>query len=118
MGAADQGVVGADEPGMTGAESLVRSLLASDVDTCFAHPGTSQDPFRCRTGSQQWHAPDFVPVRGSCYGSCRWLCPDGGARVLRVRSVHLCEQCRMLVRPGATLHKLLPLHGLHKELQR
>ena len=30
---------------MTGAESLVRSLLASGVDTCFANPGTSEMQF-------------------------------------------------------------------------
>src|SRR5690606_2636176 len=30
---------------MNGAESLVRTLLASDVDTCFANPGTSEMHF-------------------------------------------------------------------------
>ena len=30
---------------MNGAESLVRSLLASGVDTCFANPGTSEMHF-------------------------------------------------------------------------
>jgi acetolactate synthase-1/2/3 large subunit len=30
---------------MNGAESLVRSLLANDVDTCFANPGTSEMHF-------------------------------------------------------------------------
>ena len=30
---------------MTGAESLVRTLLACGVDTCFANPGTSEMPF-------------------------------------------------------------------------
>jgi len=35
----------ADEGGMTGAESLVRSLLGAGVDTCFANPGTSEMHF-------------------------------------------------------------------------
>ena len=30
---------------MNGAESLVRSLLASDVDVCFTNPGTSEMHF-------------------------------------------------------------------------
>ena len=30
---------------MNGAESLVRTLLASDVDVCFANPGTSEMHF-------------------------------------------------------------------------
>src|SRR6202012_5808142 len=30
---------------MNGAESLVRTLIANDVDTCFASPGTSEMPF-------------------------------------------------------------------------
>ena len=30
---------------MNGAESLVRTLLASDVKTCFANPGTSEMHF-------------------------------------------------------------------------
>ncbi len=33
------------EKGITGAESVVRSLLASGVDTCFANPGTSEMHF-------------------------------------------------------------------------
>ena len=30
---------------MNGAESLVRTLLASEVDVCFANPGTSEMHF-------------------------------------------------------------------------
>ncbi len=30
---------------MNGAESLVRTLIASGVDTCFANPGTSEMHF-------------------------------------------------------------------------
>ena len=30
---------------MNGAESLVKSLLASDVDVCFSNPGTSEMHF-------------------------------------------------------------------------
>src|SRR5690554_6226247 len=30
---------------MNGAESLVRTLLASEIDTCFANPGTSEMHF-------------------------------------------------------------------------
>lgn len=33
------------EADMTGAESLVRSLLAAGIDTCFANPGTSEMQF-------------------------------------------------------------------------
>lgn len=36
---------GPERQDMTGAESLVRSLLASGVDTCFANPGTSEMQF-------------------------------------------------------------------------
>ena len=35
----------ATQPAMNGAESLVRTLLASGVDTCFANPGTSEMHF-------------------------------------------------------------------------
>src|SRR6185503_16727768 len=35
----------AEESGMTGAGSLVRSLLAAGVDICFANPGTSEMHF-------------------------------------------------------------------------
>src|ERR1700742_2030268 len=34
-----------DDAGMKGAESLVETLLASGVDTCFANPGTSEMHF-------------------------------------------------------------------------
>jgi acetolactate synthase I/II/III large subunit len=34
-----------EESSMNGAESLVRTLLASGVDTCFANPGTSEMHF-------------------------------------------------------------------------
>ncbi len=39
------GTAVADESSMTGAESLVRSLVAAGVDTCFANPGTSEMHF-------------------------------------------------------------------------
>jgi len=33
------------EASMTGAESLIRTLIASDVEICFANPGTTEMPF-------------------------------------------------------------------------
>ena len=34
-----------DTPSQTGAEALVRTLIAGGVDTCFANPGTSEMHF-------------------------------------------------------------------------
>jgi len=41
----DQQGASMNRAGMNGAESLVRSLLASGVDTCFSNPGTSEMHF-------------------------------------------------------------------------
>ena len=69
---------------MNGAESLVRSLLASGVDTCFANPGTSEMHFVA--------ALDKVPEMRCVLGVAETVvtgCADGYAR--------------MTGKPGATL---------------
>ena len=63
--------------GMNGAESLIRTLVAGGVDTCFSNPGTSEmhivaaldriPEMRCVLG----------PFRGSGYRRGRRLCADG-----------------------------------------
>ena len=62
---------------MNGAETLVRTLLASGVNTCFANPGTSEMHFVA--------ALDRVPGMHCvlCLFGCRdrrgrWLREDGG----------------------------------------
>jgi acetolactate synthase-1/2/3 large subunit len=61
---------------MNGAESLVRSLLASGVDTCFANPGTSEMHFVA--------ALDKVPGMRCVLGLAETVvtgCADGYARM-------------------------------------
>ncbi len=48
---------------MNGAESLVHTLLASGVDTCFANPGTSEMHFVA--------ALDRVPACAACWACSR-----------------------------------------------
>jgi len=47
---------------MNGAESLVHSLLKSDVDTCFANPGTSEMHFVAALDPHSRHALRAGPV--------------------------------------------------------
>ena len=49
---------------MNGAESLVHTLLASGVDTCFCQSGHLGDAFRRRAGPDPGHALRARPVRG------------------------------------------------------
>ncbi len=77
------------ERGMTGAESLVRSLLASRVDTCFANPGTSEMPFVAALDRVQGMRPVPCLFEGVATGAA-----DGYAR--------------MMGRPAATLLHLGP----------
>ena len=61
---------------MNGAESLVRTLLASGVDTCFANPGTSEMHFVA--------ALDRVPAMRCVLGLAETVvtgCADGYARM-------------------------------------
>jgi acetolactate synthase-1/2/3 large subunit len=74
---------------MNGAESLVRTLLASGVDTCFANPGTSEMHFVS--------ALDRVPGMRCVLGLFEGVvtgAADGYARLTR--------------RPAATLLHLAP----------
>ena len=41
---------------MNGAESLVRTLVAGDVEVCFANPGTSEMHFVAALGPGGWHS--------------------------------------------------------------
>ena len=74
---------------MTGAESLVRSLLASGVDTCFANPGTSEMEFVAALDRVQGMRPVPCLFEGVATGAA-----DGYAR--------------MTGRPAATLLHLGP----------
>ena len=61
---------------MNGAESLVRTLLAGGIDTCFANPGTSEMHFVA--------ALDRVPGMGCILGLAEGVvtgCADGYARM-------------------------------------
>jgi acetolactate synthase-1/2/3 large subunit len=84
--------MGADrshDEGMTGAESLVRSLLASGVDTCFANPGTSEIHFVSALDHVGGMRPVLCLFEGVATGAA-----DGFAR--------------MAGRPAATLLHLGP----------
>ncbi len=74
---------------MTGAESLVRSLLASAVDTCFANPGTSEIHFVAAIDHVGGMRPVLCLFEGVATGAA-----DGYAR--------------MAGRPAATLLHLGP----------
>ena len=89
LGAARQGEVVSDEMSMTGAESVVRSLLASGVDTCFANPGTSE--------------MQFVAAFDRCEGLRPVLCLFEG-----VATGAADGYARMTGRPAATLLHLGP----------
>ena len=89
LGAARQGEVVSDEMSMTGAESVVRSLLASGVDTCFANPGTSE--------------MQFVAALDRCEGMRPVLCLFEG-----VATGAADGYARMTGRPAATLLHLGP----------
>jgi acetolactate synthase I/II/III large subunit len=89
LGAARQGEVVSDEMSMTGAESVVRSLLASGADTCFANPGTSE--------------MQFVAAFDRCEGMRPVLCLFEG-----VATGAADGYARMTGRPAATLLHLGP----------
>jgi acetolactate synthase I/II/III large subunit len=74
---------------MNGAESLVRTLVASGIDTCFANPGTSEMHFVAALDA----VPGIRPVLGLFEGVVTG-CADGYAR--------------MAGRPAATLLHLGP----------
>jgi acetolactate synthase-1/2/3 large subunit len=78
-----------DETAMTGAESLVRSLLASGVRTCFANPGTSEMQFVAALDHIEGMRPVPCLFEGVATGAA-----DGYAR--------------MAGRPAATLLHLGP----------
>jgi acetolactate synthase I/II/III large subunit len=48
---------------MNGAESLVRTLVGSGVEVCFANPGTSEMHFVAALGPRRRHALRLGPVR-------------------------------------------------------
>ncbi|HET9652201.1 MAG TPA: thiamine pyrophosphate-binding protein, partial [Usitatibacter sp.] len=69
---------------MNGAESLVRTLLACGVDTCFANPGTSEMHFVA--------ALDAVPGMRCVLGLAEGVvtgCADGYARMARMPAATL-----------------------------
>src|SRR5258708_39995767 len=87
LGAEGQGQAVSEK--MTGAESLVRSLLASGVDTCFANPGTSEIHFVAAIDQVGGMRPVLCLFEGVATGAA-----DGYAR--------------MAGRPAATLLHLGP----------
>jgi acetolactate synthase-1/2/3 large subunit len=89
LGAEGQGQGVSEEKSMTGAESLVRSLLASGVDTCFANPGTSEIHFVAAIDQVGGMRPILCLFEGVATGAA-----DGYAR--------------MAGRPAATLLHLGP----------
>ena len=70
---------------MNGAESLVHTLLASDVKTCFANPGTSEMHFVA--------ALDRIPGMRCILGLTESVV-TGAADDDPVRSLLLCTVCR------------------------
>lgn len=61
---------------MNGAESLVKTLLAAGVDTCFANPGTSEMHFVHAVGSEPAMRTILCLFEGVCTGAA-----DGYARM-------------------------------------
>ena len=74
---------------MTGAECLLRTLLANGIDTCFMNPGTSEMQFVSALDRVQGMRAVLCLFEGVCSGAA-----DGYARMLR--------------RPAATLLHLGP----------
>src|SRR5882757_5581655 len=89
LGSGGQSQVVSEERVMNGAESLVRSLLASGVDTCFANPGTSEIHFVAAIDQVGGMRPILCLFEGVATGAA-----DGYAR--------------MAGRPEATLVHLGP----------
>jgi acetolactate synthase-1/2/3 large subunit len=54
---------------MNGAESLVRTLVASDVSVCFANPGTSEMHFVAALGRVQGVRCLLGPIEGVVTGA-------------------------------------------------
>ena len=86
---AGEGPIGSEARSMTGAESMLRSLTACGVDTCFANPGTSEIHFVAAIDRVGGMRPVLCLFEGVATGAA-----DGYAR--------------MAERPAATLLHLGP----------
>ena len=62
---------------MNGAESLIRTLIAGGVDTCFTNPGTSEMHIVAALDKIAGDALRARSFRRRCHGRGRWLCSDG-----------------------------------------
>jgi len=88
-----------DETGMNGAESLVRTLLASGVDTCFSNPGTSEMHFVAALD----HVPGMRSVLTLFEGVATGAC-DGYFRMARKPACTLLHLGPGLANGLANLH--------------
>ncbi len=85
--------------GMNGAESLVRTLLASGVDTCFSNPGTSEMHFVAALD----HVPGMRSVLALFEGVATGAC-DGYYRMARKPACSLLHLGPGLANGLANLH--------------
>jgi acetolactate synthase I/II/III large subunit len=75
--AAVQGNVVSGQNRLNGAESLVRSLVAAGIDTCFANPGTSEMQFVAALDRIEGMRPVLCLFEGVATGAA-----DGYARMM------------------------------------
>ena len=91
---------------MNGAESLVRTLVASGVSTCFANPGTSEMHFVA--------ALDRVPGMRCVLGLAETVvtgCADGYGRMAEHPAATLLHCGPGLANGLAPLHNARRVHG-------
>jgi acetolactate synthase I/II/III large subunit len=84
---------------MNGAESLLRSLVASDVEVCFANPGTSEMHFVSALDKVDGLRPILVLFEGVATGAA-----DGYGRIARKPAVTLLHLGPGLANGLANLH--------------
>src|SRR6201988_2265483 len=90
---------------MNGAESLLRSLIASDVDVCFGNPGTSEMHFVAALDSVEGMRPVLGLFEGVVTGAA-----DGYARMAGKPACTLLHLGPGLANGLANLHNASRAH--------
>jgi acetolactate synthase-1/2/3 large subunit len=91
---------------MNGAESLLRSLVESDVEVCFANPGTSEMHFVSALDKVDGLRSILVLFEGVATGAA-----DGYGRIARKPAVTLLHLGPGLANGLANLHNALGFSG-------
>jgi acetolactate synthase I/II/III large subunit len=91
---------------MNGSESLVRTLVASGVDTCFANPGTSEMHFVAALDKVDGIRPILCLFEGVCTGAA-----DGYGRLAGKPAVTLLHLGPGLANGLANLHNARRAHS-------